>query len=266
MAEAIDKGLVKPTTKCNTCSGPVSIGGYEIHTWNDKYAPNIDMTHVIQESDNTGMVFVSQKLGLSGMEDVIQKFGFNDLTGIDLEGEGGSDIRPRGSWYPIDVATSSFGQGIAVTPIQLLTAFASLANEGKRMEPHVVSQIDVPSGQIITIPPRVVDQTVSMQTAKVMTEILVNSVNNGEAKFARLKGYRIAGKTGTAQIPLAGHYDPTKTIASFLGFAPADDPKFAMLIIVNRPTSSIYGAETAAPIFFNIAQRMLTYYGIPPSE
>ncbi len=265
LAEAIDKGLVKPTTKCTICGGPVSIGGYEIHTWNDKYAPGIDMTHVIQESDNTGMVFVSQKLGLSGMEDVLQKFGFNDVTGIDLEGEGGADIKPRDSWYPIDVATASFGQGIAVTPIQLLTAFASLANDGKRMEPHVVAHIDTPDGQTIDIPPKVVDQPISMQTAKVMTEILVNSVDHGEAQFARLHGYRIAGKTGTAQIPVAGHYDPTKTIASFIGFAPADNPKFAILVIVNKPTSSIYGSETAAPIFFNIAKRMLDYYGIAPT-
>ncbi|HUD45118.1 MAG TPA: penicillin-binding protein 2 [Patescibacteria group bacterium] len=266
MATAIDKGLVTPYTKCNICSGPVPIGGYEIHTWNDEYAPNIDMIHVIQDSDNTGMTFVGEKLGLSGMEDVLQRFGFNDLTGIDLQGEGGSDIKSTDNWYPIDVATSSFGQGIAVTPIQLLTAFASLANDGKRMEPHVVDKIITSDGQTIVIPPKVLGQTVSMQTARVMNEILVNAVNNGEASFARLKGYRIAGKTGTAQIPVAGHYDPTKTIASFIGYAPADDPKFVMLVIVNRPTSSIYGSETAAPIFFSLAQRMLNYYGIAPTE
>jgi cell division protein FtsI (penicillin-binding protein 3)/stage V sporulation protein D (sporulation-specific penicillin-binding protein) len=98
-----------------------------------------------------------------------------------------------------------------------------------------------------------------------MTEMLVNAVDNGEAKWVSLKGYRIAGKTGTAQIAVAGHYDATHTIASFIGFAPADDPKFVMLVILNRPTSSIYGAETAAPIFFNIAKKILTYYNIPPT-
>src|SRR5260221_10551504 len=98
-----------------------------------------------------------------------------------------------------------------------------------------------------------------------MTEILVETGNKGEANFARLKGYRIAGKTGTASIPVAGHYDPTQTIASFIGYAPADDPKFAMLVIMNRPTSSIYGAETAAPVFFDIAKDLLTYYGISPT-
>ena len=99
-----------------------------------------------------------------------------------------------------------------------------------------------------------------------MTEIMVNAVDKGEASWARLKGYRIAGKTGTASIPIAGHYDPTKTIASFVGFAPAENPKFVMLVILNRPSSSIYGAETAAPIFFDIAKDLLIYYTVPPSE
>ena len=99
-----------------------------------------------------------------------------------------------------------------------------------------------------------------------MTEILVNAVEKGEAQWAKFKGYRIAGKTGTASIPVAGHYDPESTIVSFIGFAPADDPKFVMLVILNKPTTSIYAAETAAPVFFDIAKDLLTYYGIPPSE
>jgi cell division protein FtsI/penicillin-binding protein 2 len=98
-----------------------------------------------------------------------------------------------------------------------------------------------------------------------MTEILVYTVNKGEASFARLPGYRIAGKTGTASIPVAGHYDPSQTIASFIGFAPADNPKFSMLVIINRPTTSIYGSETAAPVFFSIAKEILAYYGIAPT-
>jgi cell division protein FtsI/penicillin-binding protein 2 len=151
-----------------------------------------------------------------------------------------------------------------VTPIQLLTAFASIANDGKRMEPHIVNTINTPDGNEIKIQPKVLSKPISPKTAKIMTEILVNAVDNGEAKWAKPKGYRIAGKTGTAQIAVAGHYDPKQTIASFIGFAPAEDPKFAMLVVLNRPTSSIYGAETAAPIFFNIAKKILTYYNIPP--
>ncbi len=266
MSSAIDSGAVSSDTVCTICAGPVEIGGYSIKTWNNKYYPNTTMTEVIEHSDNTGMVFVGQKLGLDRMLNYLKKFGLSDLTGIDLQGEVSPDLRRKDAWYPIDLATATFGQGITVTPIGLLTAFASIANDGKRMEPHVVNTIETPDGEQIQIQPKVLDKPISPKTAKIMTEILVNAVDNGEAKWAKPQGYRIAGKTGTAQIPVSGHYDPRHTVASFIGFAPADDPKFVMLVILNRPTSSIYGSETAAPIFFNIARKVLTYYNIPPTE
>jgi cell division protein FtsI/penicillin-binding protein 2 len=150
--------------------------------------------------------------------------------------------------------------------MELISAFASLANDGKRMEPHVVENVETPDGEIIPIAPKVISQPVSSRTTKIMREILVNAVKKGEAKWAAPKGYRIAGKTGTAQIPIEGHYDSAKTIASFIGYAPADAPKFVMLIVYDRPTSSIYGSETAAPTFFNIATKLLAYYRIPPTE
>lgn len=266
MASAIDAGLVRADTKCGICAGPVTIGDYQIHTWNDEYTANESMTDVIIHSDNTGMVFVGRKLGLDRLFDYFDKFGIGDMTGIDLQGEEDDVLRPKNEWYPIDQATATFGQGITVTPIELLTAFSAIANDGKRMEPHVVAAVQTPEGNQISIPPKILDQPISEKASKVITEMMVDAVNKGEAKFARLKGYRIAGKTGTAQIPVAGHYDPNKTIASFIGFAPADDPKFLMLVIINRPTTSIYGAETAAPIFFKVAKNILTYYGIPPTE
>lgn len=266
LAAAINEGLVKPDTRCDTCTGPVSIGGYSIKTWNDKYQPNLTMNDVIVHSDNTGMVFISRKLGLDRMINYIDKFGFGKATNIDLQGEVVPSLRPRDSWYPIDLATSSFGQGISVTPIELLSAFATLANNGVRMEPHVVASVETADGKTLSIPPKVVNKPITEKTAKIMTEILVNAVNVGEAKFAKTKGYRFAGKTGTAQIPVAGHYDPTNTIASFIGYAPAENPKFVMLVIIDRPTSSIYGAETAAPVFFKIAQKTLMHLNIAPTE
>lgn len=265
MASAIDAGAVTPEEKCPICEGPVEIGGYSIKTWNGQYRKNISMIETIQHSDNIGMVYVSQQLGLERMMSYIKKFGIGQRTGIDLQGESVPNIRPSDSWYPIDVATASFGQGITVTPIELLMGFASIANEGQRMEPHLVSGIQTAEGETIQIAPKVIENTISPKTAKAMTEILVNAVDQGEAKFAKPKGYRIAGKTGTAQIPVAGHYDPNETIASFIGFAPADDPKFAMLVIIDRPTTSIYGAETAAPIFFDIAKDLFIYYKISPT-
>jgi cell division protein FtsI/penicillin-binding protein 2 len=265
MAAALNEKLITAESTCPICSGPVPIGGYDIHTWNDEYFPNTTMIDILVHSDNTGMVYVAQKLGLNKMLSYLDQYGIGQTTGIDLQGEFAPELKPKEDWYPIDLATTGFGQGISITPIELLDSFASLANNGQRMQPEIVSKIITPEGQTIPVEPKVVDQPISPETAKVMTEILVDAVNNGEAKFARLKGYRIAGKTGTASIPLNGHYDPTKTIASFIGFAPADDPKFVMIVILNKPTASIYGAETAAPIWFDIAKNILTYYGIAPT-
>ncbi|MBP9719145.1 MAG: penicillin-binding protein 2 [Candidatus Levybacteria bacterium] len=266
MAAGINEKKVKADTKCPICAKPIEIGGYEIRTWNNTYIEHITMADVIMHSDNTGMVYVAQSLGLDTMLSYFQQFGIGENTGIDLQGEVAPILRERSQWYPIDLATAGFGQGISVTPIELLSGFAAIANNGIRMEPHVVSKIETEDGQTLHIEPKVLGKPISEKSAKVMTEILVHAVHKGEAQFARVKGYRIAGKTGTAQIPIEGHYDPHKTIASFIGFAPANDPKFAMLVIIDRPTTSIYGAETAAPLFFNISKDLLTYYDISPTE
>lgn len=265
MSAALEEGLVTPQTKCNICAGPVSIGGFEIHTWNDKYFKDINMTETIQRSDNTGMVFVGKKLGIEKMTEYLSRFGIGSNTGIDLQGEVSQPLPPQEKWYEVDLATRAFGQGISVTPVGLLSAFSSIANGGIRMEPHVVSKVETPDGKKIKINPKELGKPISKETAKVMTEMLVNAVRKGEAQYTRLKGYRIAGKTGTASIPIKGHYDPNKTVASFIGFAPADDPKFVMLVIFDKPTTSIYGSETAAPVFFDIAKNILLYYGIAPT-
>lgn len=264
MSAALNAKLVTPTTKCDICAGPISMGGFVIHTWNDKYRKDINMIETIQHSDNTGMVFIAKKLGLSGMIGALNKYGIGSLSQIDLQGEVFQPLRDESQWYEVDLATTGFGQGISITPIELLSAIAAIANDGKRMKPHVVKAVENPDGTVFKIESEVLETPISAQTAKVMAEIMINAVNKGEASWARLKGYRIAGKTGTASIPIAGHYDPNQTIASFVGFAPANDPRFTMLVILNRPTTSIYGSETAAPVFFDIAKSILTYYGISP--
>jgi cell division protein FtsI/penicillin-binding protein 2 len=265
MSGALDAKLVTPETKCNICGGPVSVGGYELKTWDNKYFKDTTMVNVIQHSDNTGMVFVAQKLGLDGMINYLSKFGIGDYTEIDLQGEVSAALKPKNEWYAVDLATTGFGQGISITPIELLDSVAAIANDGVRMQPQVLAAVQDAEGNTTKIQPKVLDTPISAGTAKVMAEIMVNAVNKGEASWARLKGYRVAGKTGTASIPVSGHYDPNQTIASFVGFAPSDKPKFVMLVILNRPTVSIYGAETAAPIFFDIAKSLLRYYGIPPA-
>lgn len=266
MSAAFNEKLLTPQSRCPICSGPVSVGGYDLHTWNDEYYPNATMLEVIQHSDNTGMVYTAQKLGLDRMIKYLERFGIGKLTGIDLQGEVVPDVKPKENWYAVDLATTGFGQGISVTPIELLSAFSSIANGGVMMEPHVVSSVTDENGNTKIIPPKEIGRPISSATAKVMSEVLVNAVNKGEAQWAKIKGYRVAGKTGTASIPVEGKYDSTKTIASFIGFAPANDPKFVMLVILDRPTARIYGAETAAPIFFGIAQGLFTYFGIAPDE
>ena len=263
MAAAIDSGVVSLETRCDKCSGPRNISGYTIRTWNDRYFPDSTMTEVIQHSDNVGMVFVSEKLGKEKLLAYIKNFGFGKPTGIDLQEETSPPLRPDSEWKPIDLATASFGQGIAVTPLQMVRAVGAIANKGKLVKPFVVKKIiGEDKEKEIPLPEGV--QVIKASTAAIITEMMVNAVDNGEAKWAKPKGFRIAGKTGTAQIPVAGHYDEEKTIASFVGFAPADEPKFVMLVTLREPTSSPWGSETAAPLWFDIASELFTYFGILP--
>lgn len=263
MAAALNEGVVNPETKCDQCNGPRKIADYTIKTWDDKYPPNPSMVEVIEKSNNVGMVFVGEKLGLDKTISYLEKFGFGQLTGIDLEDETTPRFRPKSEWKPIDLATASFGQGIAVTPIQMVRAVGVIANQGKLMSPFLVKKVIGEEG-ISEIQPRIKREVIKPTTARVMTEIMVDAVDNGEAKWAKPKGYRIAGKTGTAQIPVAGHYDKEKTITSFIGFAPADDPKFIMLVTLREPTTSVWGSETAAPLWFDMAKELFIYYGILP--
>lgn len=265
MASAFELGLVEPQTQCAYCDGPKKIANYEISTWNKKYYPESTMTEVIQHSDNVGMTFVSEKLGVDKFYSYITKFGFGKTSGIDLQEEASGFLRPRTEWGQIDLATASFGQGIAVTPIQMVQAISTIANGGKLVSPRVTVKVKDENGEKF-LKPKEEKQVISSKTATQITEMMVNAVEKGEAKVFAPKGYRIAGKTGTAQIPVAGHYDPDKTIASFVGFAPANDPKFVIMVRFTEPTSSPFGAETAAPTFFEIAKEIFNLWGIPPEK
>lgn len=262
MGLGIDENVITPKTS-EVESGPVNVSGYLIRTWNNAYLGTMTMTDVLIHSSNVGMVFVQNKLGREKLIRGIRAFGFGKSTGIDLEDESSPALRSDDEWKEIDLATASFGQGIAVTPLQMLRAIGAIANNGMLMEPHVVKEIREPDGKVVPIPPKKVRQVIHPAAARETTEMMVTAVDEGEAKFAKPKGYRIAGKTGTAQIPVEGHYDNAKTIASFVGFAPADDPKFVMLVTLREPTSSQWGSETAAPLFFAIAKELFLYYGIP---
>lgn len=263
VAAALEAGAIEPDERCyEDCAQPVQIGKYSIHTWNDEYNPGQTITEILQHSDNVGMIYIARKLGKDTFVDYLRKFGVGQATNIDLEGETTPELRDR--WGDIDLAVSSFGQGLAVTSIQMITAIASLANDGVLMEPHVVQKV-ISHDRVIDIAPRQVRQVISPDTAAEITKMMVAAVHGGEAQWAVLKDYKIAGKTGTAQIPISGHYDTEKTIASFIGFAPADDPKFVMLVKLREPTTSPWAAETAAPLWMNIAKDVFFHLNIPPN-
>ena len=262
MAAALDKGVIKSSTEFDE-TGPVTIGEYTIRTWNNEYHGKITMTQVLEYSSNVGMVQVEKLLGKDHLIKFFKDIGLGIPTNVDLEDEGSPQMRNDKNWTEIDLATASFGQGIAVTPLQMIRGIAAIANGGFLMEPHVVKMIRSADGKTIEIKPKKIRQVFKNSTAGVVTEMMTSAVDNGEAKWAKPKGYRIAGKTGTAQIPVAGHYDDKKTITSFVGFAPADKPRFVMLVTLCEPTSSQWGSETAAPLFFSIAKDLFLYLGIP---
>lgn len=263
MASALDLKKITPETKCASCDGPVQVSGYTIKTWNNKYYPGATMKEVLQHSDNTGMVFIGQKMGAGSTREYLKRFGIGEKTGIDVQGEVTGELRDF--WSEIDLATITFGQGISVTPLQLVNAVNAIANGGTLMKPYVVEEITTHDGQKITMKSKAVRRVLKESTSKVMKELMVNNVEAGESQWTKVESYRIAGKTGTAQVPVAGHYDPNVTIASFVGFFPADDPQVTMLVLVNKPKTSIYGSETAAPIFFSVAKDIIQHLEIPPS-
>ncbi|MBI4008896.1 penicillin-binding protein 2 [Candidatus Roizmanbacteria bacterium] len=262
MAAALEEKSIRPDDFYEE-KGPVEIGGYTIKTWNDKYEGKISVTRILEKSSNVGIVHISQLLGNKKLYDYLRSYGFGSSTGIDLQGEASGYLKPQSEWYPVDFATVSFGQGIAVTPIQMIRAFSALINGGALLKPLVVQRIDS-LGEEKRIKTSLEKRVISNQTSEIIKKMLTATVENGEVRWAKPKGYQIAGKTGTAQIPIKGHYDPTKTVASFIGFAPVNEPKFLALVILHEPKTSPWGSETAAPLFFEVAKELLVYYNIAP--
>ncbi len=246
MAAALNEKLVTPETKCDICSGPINIGKYTIKTWNEEYHSQTTMTDVIVNSDNTGMVFAARKLGPDKFSDYLSKYGLGKKTKIEIQEEVSGTLREGKKYGEIDLATNSFGQGIAVTPIQIITAINTIANGGKYISPSLIEG---------TTP--IQRSVLNPEAASDMTQIMVEAVDRGEAKHAKPAGLSVAGKTGTAQIPIDGRYDPKKTIASFIGFFPSQNPKYTMLVTFREPQTSIWGSETAAPLWFAIAKQLL---------
>jgi cell division protein FtsI/penicillin-binding protein 2 len=264
MASALDAGAVTPDTVCTACTGPVIVGDAQVRSWNNAYYPDSTMPEIILHSDNVGMVFVSRKLGKAKMLSYIRKFRFGVKTGIDLQEEDSPELRPDNQWFDIDWATAAFGQGIAATRLQMLLAINVLANKGWYIFPRVVTQLQSPAAKQ-SVPVKKPVRIISEKAASDTVRMMINGVENGEVRYYKPKGFLIAGKTGTAQVPISGHYDPDESVASFVGFAPADNPVFTMLVTLKNPKTSPWGSTTAAPLWFGIASDLFRYYRLPPN-
>lgn len=266
MAAGLDSGAVNPDTVYND-EGCIKIGVETICNSDLKAHGEQTMTNVLEESLNTGAIFVAKKVGKDKFRRQIENFGFGNPTGIELSPEASGNISALNKKKEIYMATASFGQGVAVTSLQMVSAFAAIANNGKLMKPHIVKKIIKSNGEIEEIHSTEIRQAVSKKTAILLSAMLVSVVENGHGKRAGVKGYYIAGKTGTAQVPkkFGKGYEEDKTIGLFAGFAPVDNPRFAMLVKIDNPKDVIWAESTAAPLFGRLAKFILDYYQIEPN-
>lgn len=268
MAAGIEEKLVNPTSTYYD-TGEVKFGSYTIRNFDTKAYHTQTMTQVLENSLNTGMVHVAKLLGRERQLHYLQKFGLGEKTKVDLPGEVSGNIGNLVSSQAkdIDFATASFGQGIAVTPIQLATAIGALANGGVLKKPYIVEKIIDGAGNETIKTPEDIRRAVSAETAETVTKMLVSVVRNGFENYAGVKGYFVAGKTGTAQIPKKdGRGYSDKVIHTFVGYAPAFRPKFLVLMQLNDPKGNRFAANTLTPAFHNLAQYMLNYYEVVPDE
>jgi cell division protein FtsI/penicillin-binding protein 2 len=264
MAAALDDGAVTPDTEF-VDTGSIQIGGITIHNWDwGAWGPQ-NMQGCMAHSLNVCLTWVATQLGTGQFYQYMQNFGFGRLTGVDLAGEAPGRLKLPGDtdWFEAELGTNSFGQGIAVTPIQMVMAISSVANgKGEMMMPHVMRSM-VRDGFQYTPTPQVIGKPISADTSHTLTELLANSLE-GESSDALVDGYRIAGKTGTAEIATPTGYSTTETNASFVGWGPVDNPRFLVYIWLEKPTSSPWGSIVAAPVFHDMVERLVVLMDIPP--
>ncbi|OGZ62938.1 MAG: hypothetical protein A2639_01455 [Candidatus Staskawiczbacteria bacterium RIFCSPHIGHO2_01_FULL_34_27] len=263
MAMSLQEGKITPDTTF-TDTGFVTIGPDTIHNFDRKLYGQQNMSGILEKSINTGAVFLSQTINHQTFLDYLDKLGFNNQTGIDLQGEvySDNDILKNGSDFGF--ATASFGQGIEMTPIQLVQAFSVFANGGKTVKPYVVEKIVHGQDQVVT-KPEISEQIISQKTASEVTTMMANVVERGFGNIAKIPGYYLAGKTGTAEVPIKdkkGYYSD-RTIQSFIGFGPALKPQFLILVKLDNPKVT-KSSLSATPIFKKLAQYIINYWQIPP--
>lgn len=267
MAGALDVGAVTPTTLFHD-TGETPVDDYVIRNSDLKAHGTVTMTEVLEESLNTGMIFVMRQMGEDIIKKYIEDFGFGTITGIELDTESSGTIVSLDNISEVYFATASYGQGITVTPMQLAAAYGALANGGLLMRPYIIKEIHHPDGTVEENLPMSVRQVVSKKTATTISAMMVSVVENGHAGKAGVPGYYIAGKTGTAQVAATDRvgYQAGVTMATFAGFGPVDDPAFVAVVKVEHPRATPWASETAAPIFGEISDFLLQYLEVAPGR
>jgi cell division protein FtsI (penicillin-binding protein 3) len=266
LAAALKEGTTKENDVIFCENGSQTLQGHTIHDM----SPHgwLSMRDIIRYSSNIGSYKVGKKLGAERYFRYLSAFGFTEQTGIDLLGESVGEIHPAASWSPLDLAIISFGQGISVTSLQLVTALSAIANGGSLMKPYLVERITDEEGKTVEeFAPQVKRRVLSPELCRRITAVMKEVVASGTGMRGRIPGYEVAGKTATAQKvdPTTGKYAKNKDIASFMGFLPADDPQVAILVVVDEPKNNPYGGATAAPVFKRIGEELMRYLGVPPT-
>ena len=266
MASALDSNSVEPETEFID-TGVYTIDRQNIYNW-DRGAWGVqNMTTCLQHSLNVCLAWIAvEKVGPTTFYEYMNAFGIGHRTNIDLAGEKILPLREPGDedWTMLSLGNNSFGQGVATTPIQIITAISAIANDGKMMVPHVLKSV-ITDDNIINVYPRVSGSPITTETARTLTDMLADSLEE-EASTALVDGYRVAGKTGTAEIIINGKYDDNLTNASFVGWGPVDDPKFIVYVWIEQPASSPWGSIVAAPIFSDIVENLVILMDIPPDD
>ena len=269
LAIAIDQDKINPNTLYED-KGQIMIEGWPYPIKNADFSSHgphglVDMNTVLSESLNTGSIFAANQVDPKIFSNYIEKFGFGQKAGIELGSETAGDIDNllNKKIKKIDIATASFGQGIAVSPLQMAMSYAVIANDGVLMKPYLVKEIKYSDGRVDITQPRTIRQVISQKSAKLVSGMLVNVIEGGHAIKAKVPGYYLGGKTGTAQIADKGGYSEDEFIHSFIGIVPIDKPKFVISVKLDNPKAVRYGADSAAPLFSEISDFLLKYYQIP---
>ncbi|MBI5739958.1 MAG: penicillin-binding protein 2 [Nitrospirae bacterium] len=265
---ALEEKVVRTGDMFDASAGAITVGGKTIH---DVHRHGVlSFQEVIQKSSNVGAVKIGMRLGAAKYHDYLKKFGFGEKTGIDFPGEVRGILRGVKNWSGTSLAAMSIGQEIGMTPLQMLRAYSVIANGGNLMKPYIVSEIISPAGEVLKKNAPVAERRIiSEKTAATMRNILKTVVEEGgTAQRASVKGNFVAGKTGTAQIfdPATGHYSRSRFVSSFVGFAPADNPRIALIVVVYEPQGATYGGLVAAPVFKNIVEHAFAYLDVPMEQ